>query len=497
MRMRGIVSMSLLATLSGAMGAQTAPAAKSEQMSQSPVSITVMDRLRTNATQWYNDPPYTTTYPYVEQLLRFGVGQRVHRFDWWVEGSQNAVFDVPTTSVSPVTAQGQLGSGGSYYAANANTLPVAVSLRQGFLRYHGDGSDKTLRLGRFEFFDGQETQPANSTISWLQTNRISQRLIGNFGFSNGQRSFDGVDGHYGRANWDLTAMGGRATQGVFNMNANPELNVDLQYLSYSRSEAQQHVLWRAFALGYHDGRTGIAKTDNRALAVRQADHKNVRIGTYGGDLLAAIPAGLTSIDVVLWGAVQNGRWGQLDHSAGAAAAEAGLRFDHLATKPWVRGGFFRSSGDNSSTDNKHGTYFQVLPTPRGYARFPFYNDMNRRDEFVQVIDKPSRKVELRSDLHFLQLTSANDLWYQGGGAFDSKVFGYTGRPSGGHSSFATLWDMSSDMQVTPAIALNLYYAHSFGRSVVRADYPAGSGANLGYLELVYRWSVKQKGLPSK
>ena len=54
------------------------------------------------------------------------------------------------------------------------------------------------------------------------------------------------------------------------------------------------MLWRAFAIGYHDGRTGLTKTDNRALALRSTDHQNIRVGTYGGDLLAAVPSGRAS-----------------------------------------------------------------------------------------------------------------------------------------------------------------------------------------------------------
>ena len=221
--------------VAGSIGAQTST------VSSSPVSITVLDRTRTDANQWYADPPFTTTYPYVEQLLRIGVAQKIKHFDWQLEMSQNTVFDVPTTSVSTVTAQGQLGLGGTYYAANSNTTPAAASFRQGFLRYHWNGSDKTLRLGRFEFFDGQETQPKDGTLAWLQTNRIAQRLIGNFGFSNAQRSFDGIESHYGQGSWDVTAMAGRVTQGVFNMNANPELNVDLQYLAYSKYDFGQQI----------------------------------------------------------------------------------------------------------------------------------------------------------------------------------------------------------------------------------------------------------------
>ena len=49
------------------------------------------------------------------------------------------------------------------------------------------------------------------------------------------------------------------------MNGNPELNVDVQYLALTRADAGQHIHWRAFAIGYHAARTGLTKTDNRAL----------------------------------------------------------------------------------------------------------------------------------------------------------------------------------------------------------------------------------------
>ncbi len=96
-------------------------------------------------------------------------------------------------------------------------------------------------------------------------------------------------------------MAGRADQGVFNMNGNPELNIDLQYLALSRYELKQHLMWRVFGLGYHDGRTGLTKTDNRALAVRAADHHNIRLGTYGGDIVTTAPAN-RGVRFVAWGA---------------------------------------------------------------------------------------------------------------------------------------------------------------------------------------------------
>lgn len=465
--------------------------AQSSSFTNSPVSVSIYDRTRINAWQWFAAPPESSTYGYVESLLRVGIAQHLHRWDWQLELAQPAVLDVPNDAVSPVTAQGQLGLGGTYYASNNNTEPAAAFLKQGFLRFDGEGT--SLRMGRFEFFDGQEVQPANATIGWLQTNRIAQRLIGNFGFSDAQRSFDGLDAHWSAAGWNIAAMAARADQGVFNMNGNPELNVDLEYVAVTRSQMKQHILWRGFAVAYHDGRTGVTKTDNRALAVRGADHENIRIGTYGADMLAAIPAGPGQFDFLFWGALQNGSWGELGHNANAAAVEGGYQFSHVTTSPWLRSGWFRSSGDNNPTDGTHHTFFQMLPTSRIYARTPFFNLMNNTDEFVQLMDRPARPLALRADLHWLQLTSARDLWYLGGGAYDNKVFGFTGRPANNATSLASLADISADWQVTTKVALNFYYAYAQGKTVAAAIYPTDRNMQYGYVELVYRWGLDQKG----
>jgi hypothetical protein len=458
-----------------------------------PVSISIFDRSRVDTTQWYAATPTPETYGFVESLLRIGIAQHIKKWDWQLELAAPADLDLPNDAVSPVTAQGQLGLGGTYYASNAsNSNPAAAFLKQGFARYHFPGKDKTIRLGRFEFIDGQETQPKNVEIAWLQANRIAHRLIGNFAFSTAQRSLDGVEAHFGSDSYDITAMAGRADQGVFNMNGNPELNVDLQYLAVTKSTFNDHLLVRAFGMDYHDGRTGLTKTDNRTLAVRAADHKNIRIGTYGGDAVTTIPVGPGRADFLFWGAVQTGQWGILSHSAAATAVEGGYQVAKVPTSPWLRGGWFRSTGDNNASDNKHNTFFQILPTPRIYAQFPFYNLMNNTDGFVQVIDKPTKRINVRSDLHWLKLTSGNDLWYQGGGAYDNKVFGYTGRPANNRSSFASVLDASLDWQVAKPVTMTFYYAKSFGKSVIGTIYPTAKDAQFGYVEFVYRWGISQR-----
>lgn len=461
---------------------------RAQSSGSSAFNVSVYDRTRVDSWQWFEAPPYNNTYGYVESLLRIGVAQRLHLWDWQLELSQPSILAAPEDAISPVAAKGQLGLGASYYAANKNSSAAAAFLKQGFARY--DGENSSLRVGRFEFIDGQETKPANSTIAWLQSNRIAHRLIGNFGFSNAQRSYDGLDAHYQAGAWNVTAMAARSDQGVFNMNGNPELNVDVQYLALTRANAKQHILWRAFAMGYHDGRTGLTKTDNRAPAVRSTDHKNIRIGTYGGNLLAAFPVGPGQFDFLFWGAGQNGSWGVQDHKAGAAAVEAGYQLNNVHTKPWLRGGWFRSTGDSTTFDGTHNTFFQVLPTPRIYARLPFYNLMNSTDGFVQLMDKPAKKLAVRSDLHWLQLTSAHDLWYLGGGAFDNKVFGYVGRPSNNSHSLASVADISADWQTTKNIDMNFYYAYAQGKTVAAAIYPSDRIMQYGYVEFVYHWSSR-------
>ena len=128
--------------------------------------------------QWFAAPPKTNTYGYQESLLRIAVSQRIHSWDWKLELSQPAELWLPNDAISPISAQGQLGLGGTYYASNGNnSYPAAAFLKQGFLRYRFNGVDRDVRIGRFEFLGGVETQPKNPTILWLQNNRVQQRLV--------------------------------------------------------------------------------------------------------------------------------------------------------------------------------------------------------------------------------------------------------------------------------------------------------------------------------
>jgi hypothetical protein len=194
------------------------------------------------------------------------------------------------------------------------------------------------------------------------------------------------------------------------------------------------------------------------------------------------------LDGLAWIALQTGTWGNVTQRAAAFAAEAGWQPRILARlKPWVRGGYDYGSGDKNATDSTHGTFFQVLPTPRVYARFPFFNMMNNRDVFGELQLRPSRKIAIRSDIHSLRLANHNDFWYSGGGAFQPWTFGYTGRPSNGQSGLATLYDVSVDYSVNGRVAIGTYYGHASGKLVTQSIYPQGKNANFGFLELTFKF----------
>ncbi|HJQ32040.1 MAG TPA: alginate export family protein [Pyrinomonadaceae bacterium] len=464
-----------------------------KQLKLGRVNVNGSLRLRAESYGWFEAPGYEDSYTFGAAQLRLALGQQLEKFDWLVEGQFTGLFNLPSRAVAPAP-RGQLGLGASYFAANGSQDASAV-LKQAYVKAKGVFGDRasSLKAGRFEFVEGAETAPKDATLAALKRERIAQRLIGNFGFSHGGRSFDAVQYVREGKSSNFTFVGGRAVEGVFQLRALKELDVDFWYGAFTKPLHAKRVEseFRLFGLGYHDGR-GALKTDNRTTAARRADVENIRINTVGGHYIAAVKTSKGTMDVLAWGAGQFGAWGTLSHRAGAGAFEGGFQPAGALSK-WktrVRAGYFRSTGDGDAADTRHETFFQVLPTPRVYARFPFYNLMNSEDAFAQVSLKPHARVALRADVHSLRLSNANDLWYSGGGAFQETTFGYQGRPSAGSKSLGTLLDLSADVSLTPTTTLTLYDAGVRGGRVQAAIYPAGGSnptARLFYVELTRRF----------
>lgn len=454
------------------------------------VSVNGSLRLRMESWDWFQSATANNDYTFGAAWLRVGLGQQRPKFDWQVEGGFPLLINIPDDAIGPAP-EGQLGLGASYFAASGRQSGTGF-IKQAFLRLKGFAGDQasTLRFGRFDFAEGAETTPADATLALIKRDRIANRLLGPFTFTHIQRSFDGA--HYVRntKDWNLTVAGGRPTEGVFQLDGWGELDVDFLYGCFTKNlpatSAQSEA--RGFVLYYRDGRDTL-KADNRPAPARSADHDNINITTFGGNFISAIKTGSGTIDLLFWVAGQAGSWGLQDHSAGAFAAEAGYQFPSRL-QPWIRGGYFKSTGDGNPLDDKHKTFFQVLPTPRVYARTPFFNLMNNEDYFAEFMIKPTTKMSVRTDIHGLRLSNRADLWYTGGGAFQDQTFGFAGRPSFGQNSLGTLFDLSVDYNFARWTSATVYIAGVHGGDVPAAIYKSGGDhppLHFFYLEFSQRF----------
>ena len=156
-------------------------------------------------------------------------------------------------------------------------------------------------------------------------------------------------------------------------------------------------------------------------------------------------------------------------------------------RPWVRAGYLYASGDGDADDNRHGTFFQMLPSSRKYALSSVYAQMNLRDAFLQAWIEP-RRFSARIEVHRVSLASGADLWYQGSGATSStgRFFGFAGRAAGGDTALGTVLEGTVAVPIKKYWSLNAYAGTIRGGAVVKRSF-AGTALTTGYVENVIRF----------
>ena len=479
-----ILAIGLLAALHA--GAQT----PTDGIKLGDVDFTATLRSRVYVWDWFQPTaPYQNQYAYSGNLLRLNFAEKAGAVDFDEEFAVPFLLGMPTTATAPAP-QGALGLGSNYFTANGNHQYAAMAFaKQLYARYRfGTRESQSLQAGRFEFNDGSELTPKNATLATLKRDRISQRLIGTFSFSDVGRSFDGL--HY---DWqqpgssDFTFIGATPTRGVFQTDGWGWNRIAFGYAAYTKQwgHGNHAADTRFFVIDYDDFRH-ILKTDNRPVAVRKGDTENIHIQTWGAHSLHTLTTKAGTLDALAWGALQTGRWGTQTQLAYALDLEGGFQPAILsALKPWIRGGYTIGSGDGNPNDNRHGTFFQILPTPRPYARFPFFNMMNTEDAFGALVLRPHAKVTISSEYHSLRLTNPNDLWYSGGGAFQPWTFGYTGRSTSGRRSLGNLYDTSVEYRANRHMTFTAYLGYTQGLSAMQEIYPAGKDGQFGYVEALF------------
>ncbi len=427
---------------------------------------------------------YKNSYDYFFTRTRLAIALRNPYIHAYVQAQDVHMWNLPESSIAPAP-QGALGSGATYYSHAKSDFDHSLIIRQAYLDFPKLFlKGLSTRIGRFDYADGQEvTYKDNPKVTWLKNTRLSDRMLGAFDWSSYNRSFDGLQAKYDRKNFNLYVSVTHPTQGGYENNAQKTISsINLGNITGTIKYGGwlKNTEARIFYYYYFDHR-------NIPTTLGQSGLKDgpIRINTFGTHWLHTESTKSGVFDMLFWGALQDGKWGAVDHKAWAAAIEGGFQFTKIRWKPWIRGGYFASSGDSDATDGKHETFYQMLPTARKYALFPFYNLMNNEDLFIQTILKPKEAFSIRADLHSLSLQNSHDLWYMGAGPTQSSgtIFGYTGRPSNNQSGLATVLDISPSYTFSKYLSANLYYGHVFGRDVLKSIYPKNSNGDLFYIEM--------------
>ncbi|MGZ8916282.1 MAG: alginate export family protein [Methylobacter sp.] len=478
--------------LSGLLLAQSTPAAEPQYLGQINDHLRISGDMRIRYENWDFFDPATTaqhenSYDFVGHRIRLGALLTSSYVDGFVQGEYSGVYGLPNNAT--VAPAGALGTGATYYNDSAATV-ADVHLKQVYLSFKGDPlglAGLRLKLGRYEIADGLEYKTGNAKFDGLKTTRVSQRLLGPFDFTYATRNFDGIHLAYDKPAYNLTVAAAHPTQGGFNIHGQDDIShIDVFYaaLTGKKDVLLPGTEQRLFYIYYGDDRNTQA-VDNRAAALRpNLSRQDLQLHTIGSHWLGVWKAGEGSVDGLLWGAYQFGDWAGLNHQAGAIDAELGYQWDNVPLKPWIRAVYFRSSGDSNAGNGSHGTFFQMLPTGRPFAKFPFYNLMNIQDAFAQFIVIPTETTKVAVDVHHLSLDSSQDLFYSGAGAtLRSGSFGYAGRNAGGASDIGQLVDIGFSHQLNRYFSWNAYYGHVFGGEVLKNVYGKQADADYGFVEL--------------
>ena len=410
------------------------------------------------------EPPVDPDYTYVGDRARLGVRVEGSRFD--IAGAFNYVRleNLPTDAIGP----GALGSGAFYFAASG--VPFSYQFYLSELTLTATSRDKgvSARVGRMRFASGAEFTSANASLETVKRERLHSRLIGEFESSLYQRRFDGF-----RADWDrfgshVSASVLLPTQGGYEESTNLTMT-KLQLASASFTRKGGSAESQVFTHAYRDRRDVGARPDNTGIFTTAVD---VTIAAIGGSHAAVIPTGSGELDVVGWFAGEFGDWYGQQHLASSAAAEAGHRWTGAPMRPWLRGGYLFSSGDSDPADDRHTTFFQMIPSSRNYALSSVYTQMNLRDAFVQMFMEPGRGIKTRVEVHRVDLARGEDRWYYGSGATASngRFFGFSGRSSNGETSLGTVLEGAIGVPILRYWSVNAYIGTMWGGRVARGSF---------------------------
>jgi hypothetical protein len=419
-------------------------------------------------------------YSFLGNRMTFGVTASSPRWEATGAFQYIQLFGLPRTAIGP----GALGSGGYYYYSANNRNAYQFYARA--MNFAFKSKEKGLRIvgGRMGYTSGAEGESGVPSLEYVKRDRLDSRLIGEFEWSIVQRAFDGVRVDVDRPGWRLTGAAFMPTQGGYEESASPTITKIQLYSAAATFKPGVVIPWselQVFSHTYRDRRPVETRPDNSPFT----GAANITMTTFGASQVGIFPTVAGEVDSVVWLAGQAGDWYGDPHRAWSLAAEVGHRWTAVAWQPWVRAGLLYASGDEDPTDDRHGTFFQMLPTSRRYSLSNTYAQMNMKELFGQVYLYPTSSVSLRADVHHVSLADPNDRWYAGSGATARRgsFFGYSMRPSNAATSLGTVVEGSADVKLNRYWSVNAYLGSMRGGDVVKRLF-TGSQLRFFYVENV-------------
>jgi hypothetical protein len=363
------------------------------------------------------------------------------------------------------------GAGSLYRgAAGSKSSTSSQRIRQLWVQFKPTDA-LTLRAGRQDIKLGTEVMYPEGNWKYLKIRRGSQRLGGTVGWTHGERTNDGVSAAYDFGTNHLYLFAARPTTGVFDIDSSYSSQDNIIWGGGSwtlrRGTVERNTEVRLFGVYYEDER------DAKDGGFGGLDNQTLRIWTTGFSSIGVYPCGEGNADLTLWAAYQWGDWpavgSNLDHAAWAALAEAGYQWTQVRMKPWLRGGVNIASGDGSSMDNDHESFFNVLPTNHlyyGYSdQFALGNLINY---FAQLKLKPSPKTGAEIFLHHFTKLTSDDGRHFGTGAFSKSPlgfgFGYGLDTTTSHRGMGTAVDLVVSYQLHAQVSLLAGYSYMWGHA---------------------------------